>query len=749
MQADLPPSEIYTDGEKIPKHRLSEIYQVPPFVPRDFRRSGVVVGPKGSGKTTLFRYQKEACGTLAAYVSLITAMGSLPRQSGLGPLAVAYPKELEVPLMNKAVALLSLAIAQEVATAGISVPIYALIHCVPNAYRRSLADNVAAITATRYDVAEADFDQFVRGAFIDALREFVAATAERSVAARGGFLLLIDGVDRVPVPAILPVYTLLDQIGAYTLLIATRPGHGNRILAQSLGGLIPGDHYAIYPLGLDPRSTEWRSFARAALQVQMPWLNNVPSDLVEHVLDLSRDSLRAALTILSSTQFDRDDASMRRDIELGLQDARESQLMATDLVLGPYHRNFRRLLEDVRTASNVRGDGAHGPVEIDIQQTKNRSLFDRDAELSAFIENALRSSGLSLRAGEYWTPGRVPHRLEVPPLLVWRKGDAAWQGNQPASLTPHVVTFTDSSIFSVGGGVPAKAKTLFIAYRMNFPSSVELVKTLREHLQDHPTLGVWNIETGRTLPGERWAKQVRERIRRAHIVVGDVTTLRGDVMFELGFAAGLNKHIIPVAEQAGESSMMPRWVTETQLGFFDSITGIMGIVSSIEAVAVGRDARRVTRMPFGVPSRVTWLGHQEWCHEWRDKCRQICSEAGLGFEVVTSDAENSEQLYNALSANVLLAPVDGTRGDALVHFVAGAILARPFSGASTKTIAKKVVVLPRLDSTQMIADSLRRFTPNVDVVKFHELERILMAFAASYRDWAAARNVDAPLGDEP
>ena len=67
----------WVEGEKIPGERVRDIYRPSPGVPSEFYRSSLVIGSRGAGKTTLFRYQNEMHEGVAVYVSLFEELASI------------------------------------------------------------------------------------------------------------------------------------------------------------------------------------------------------------------------------------------------------------------------------------------------------------------------------------------------------------------------------------------------------------------------------------------------------------------------------------------------------------------------------------------------------------------------------------------------------------------------------------------------------------------------------------------------
>src|ERR1022692_4935567 len=95
-------NHLWVDGEQIPDDRIEDIFHPPPGVPARFLRSALIVGARGVGKTTLFRYQKRVHCGVAVHISLATEFATLTRQTGFGPLATEVPKDIEPAIIGKA-----------------------------------------------------------------------------------------------------------------------------------------------------------------------------------------------------------------------------------------------------------------------------------------------------------------------------------------------------------------------------------------------------------------------------------------------------------------------------------------------------------------------------------------------------------------------------------------------------------------------------------------------------------------------
>src|SRR5580658_4001557 len=155
-------TDLWVDGEQIPDDRIEEIFQQPPGLPVRFLRSALIVGARGVGKTTLFRYLRKIHEGVAVHVSLVTEFASLTLQTGFGPLAPEIPKELEAGIIGKASALLATCIALRLVKRGISVPLDAMGQCLPNEIRAELtsATTIDVMSNLRTKVAETPLQTF-------------------------------------------------------------------------------------------------------------------------------------------------------------------------------------------------------------------------------------------------------------------------------------------------------------------------------------------------------------------------------------------------------------------------------------------------------------------------------------------------------------------------------------------------------------------------------------------------------------
>lgn len=728
---------IYRDGEKIPDERIREIFCPPPLVPTKFNRSSLIIGSKGAGKTTLFRYQKSIHSGIALHVSLATEFASLAKQSGLGPLAIQYPSDIEPLLIGKAISLLAISISTRLAKKGIISPLDALYECLPVEFFDRTSVDESWFTETKIKISRSPIELFRDISQTNPLPEFLSLLGEICLKEKGNLLLLLDRADMVPGPAIVPVLELLDQASNYIALVATRPGHGGTAIIRHSEMSIPGDHYDIVHLGIFPRSEDWEDFVRNAIiaQVGDEVFSKLNSDIKLGIIYLSRDSIRTALELISGIE-----ATPRKNILKQfysvVDDIKEINLVAIQRTLRQYHPDFRKLMNEIRDEILTEKDCIDSPVILSISLRTPDDLFDTKKQISFFIEASLRSGALCLPEGERWIPGYVPINFEIPPLLLWRHGDSL---NIKKDSKPFQVNRRETKVLRIEGGPPPKP-TLFVAYRMDFPESRQFRISLEERLQAHPSLSQFVVDDGKVPAGANWPNVIRDRIKKTKAVVADVTRMRSDVLFEVGFAFGLNRSVIPVVSEPGERNKLPFWLGATQIGHYADIAGMSGIISSIESHFYDAEFARVKKHPPPVPSLAVWIRVHDWNHNASEQFETLTLREGLKVEVYSEDNPEELLIRRGGSASLLVVSLDGTDWDALMHFICGIVVSQPTAGYG-RIFKRRIIVLepPNVRRRQFVAESVSRCQDTVLISSVHRVAKEIIEFGQSYKAWIGTK----------
>jgi hypothetical protein len=103
------------------------------------------------------------------------------------------------------------------------------------------------------------------------------------------------------------------------------------------------------------------------------------------------------------------------------------------------------------------------------------------------------------------------------------------------------------------------------------------------------------------------------------------------------------------------------------------------------------------------------------------------------------DAEvDSRAIRRAASAGLLVASLDGTIRDAVMHYVAGAIAAKPNAAKVGMSFYRRVIFIEKPGGAvgALCADSVKRCERTVRVSRISGLHKELAVYLDSYEDWA-------------
>lgn len=414
----------WVEGEKIPDERVREIFRPPPGVPTAFYRSSLVIGSRGVGKTTLFRYQKEIHDGIAVHISLAAEFASLTKQTGLGPLAFECPPGLEQLLIGKATSCLAVSVVERLRRKDVLPPVDAFHACLPKQFRQTTPITASLLTDARKNVASGDLKCFEGIAETRPLPALVSALGAASERSRGPLLLLLDRADMVVTASLGPVLDLLDQSNHYVALVAMRPGHAGETIAKLTDSVVAGDHYPVVHLGTEPRSHDWVQFALNAVQAQLgPAIASVPDEIKDWIIALSRDSLKTALELFAR-YLAAPAVAAKNALIVAMEDQRENQLASAQSTLQKHHRDFRAMLNNLRAEAVRRNGPLRGPLLLSVESRQPVDFFDQPNRVNRFIDLGLRCSALCMPEGQRWVPGVRPNLVEIAPLLAWQKGDS-------------------------------------------------------------------------------------------------------------------------------------------------------------------------------------------------------------------------------------------------------------------------------------------------------------------------------------
>ncbi len=280
----------------------------------------------------------------------------------------------------------------------------------------------------------------------------------------------------------------------------------------------------------------------------------------------------------------------------------------------------------------------------------------------------------------------------------------------------------------------AQGAAVFLALRMNSPESMGFRQALGEALGYR--LGL-KVTDGKVPSGTRWADAIRFRIRQSRAVIADVTGMRSNVLFEIGFAYGLQKPVIPVVAAPEVRGTLPHWLLATQIGDYATHSGILGIVSNVAAHLSDPKLSRMPRTAVPVPGLAVWFRVFDWNNDAREKFQEAAGRGGLRAETLEESSDYELIIRRATSASLLVISFDGTTSDALCHYICGAIVARPNAGYGARLLARRILLLtpPGAGHRELIADSLKRCQDTAEVVELARVGPETQNFGERYGRW--------------
>lgn len=733
--------QVYMDGEQIPDDRIRDIFRWPPAITRTFIRSSLIVGSRGVGKTTLFRYLKSTHSGLAIHLALGAEFSSFGKDAAMGPLGRGYSKTMEQLIASKAISLLALSVADRLAAKKIQPDLDLLNHCLPKeSVQLPRRLSTAWCSRTREIISNLTLEQFEPRA-TRPLVKLISDLGRRTASKIGPLLLLLDRADMVVPAALVPVAELLDQSVDYVALVAMRPGHASQIFASEELGAIPGDHYEVTHLGQSPYEPEWEQFLTEALQAQLGGLalSSVPEIPRRFILTVARDSLRTALELVLACQS-APSGRLESELATALAAVRESHLVAAQRVLQSHHPDYRKLVSDIRAELLKSKVSVDGPVHLQILDQQSPGLWQENSQVDVFIDAALRSRAACMPNGRMWVPGLRVREVEIPPAIIWHEGDPYWDSNRHEVTT---IVRSEKSLFGAGGGGSQPA-SVFVAYRMDFDASRKFRNDLEQVLNHQRGPVRVSVVDGRVREGEEWAPVIRDRIKRTKLLVGDVTGLRNDVMFELGFGHGLRKSFIPVVESQQHKGRIPAWLRIKQIGSFATENELISVASSVVAHISDRGIAKPKRVRDPVPGLAIWLRSLPWCEDAYNEFEATCGREGLTCQQLLDGMSPETWVDQAPRASLLIAVLDHTEMDALVHFICGAVVAHPTAGYASKSLARRVLIIcrPGQQIESVAAESLLRCSAVVTATTLEILHDEVYGYASSYRTWLKSADED-------
>lgn len=658
-------------------------------------RNALIVGAMGSGKTMMLRAlqarwaqpdstDKGLYIDLSHWVSSIASDTSPLTGAGLSPRTQNLRSALELTI--------AYALASE---AGV----FRDPEAFPETFTEfSDATVGAGASAVRVGVKRAIRETVLRDAQVDVAYPkpyFVASAIGRDVQGREGrrAVFLIDQVDQVSAAYFEPISSLLRRSANHVTYVATRPCPTAPDREELPEDVIEGDAFDQFLLGRTREGLLPEAFLGKVLE-GLPLESQSRSELLaraELLGNLTWPSLRAAISVaIGYVKGRRTGRTVDQAWYEALTGVAEDYEKIVNSTAAAYCQNPKRLLGDWRDMTYTSRGGKKvtplGRTELILPQIP---IYDAEQPSGGekLFRILIKRGTLLLGDRGNYKLGALPGRCEVHPLLL--VNDSRFD---PAAFAPdptkvEVPQKRLRAWAKTGGRRRKSSKDVFVSYWMSSPRS-ERESLLAEHVRKEFGASL-TVRTGRLQGSPRWSPEIMNRIKKADILLCDLTTPRPDVFVEYGVGVGAKKPIIQVTMDENGSSVLPAWCRARQFQFYEEEGGLTtdltrSIAGSldVEPSAIERWVRDSSgRSIEGNPTldQVAYVGpHVDERLEERLKAAASERDFRLGSCVSDPEEDNLEAGIRLVrSASVAVLAFDATNADYLTSVLGGVFASRP------------------------------------------------------------------------
>ena len=294
-----------------------------------------------------------------------------------------------------------------------------------------------------------------------------------------------------------------------------------------------------------------------------------------------------------------------------------------------------------------------------------------------------------------------------------------------------------------GGGPRKKSnEAVFVAHSFNTEGNDFRIK-LEQEIKRIPSLSKIDVLDGRVPIGKSWPTEIRERLRKSRVIIADLTVLSSEVLFECGFAWGLGKPILPVTRKVDSHGLMPRWLTDLQIGNLSFDKGWNDLINSLgHHISEIHKKRRKAPSDSANPSSVVILKSNSSLSLIEDQVRQMAMRFGMEVQYEdtlfdTLEGTTSELVAQVAHCSLLVAPLLNQLSDSFVHFACGVVGSVPKTGVSKRKLSRRILlVVNSVNETECLpADSARRMSGVIRIITPQQLCQELTKYGQLFTTW--------------
>jgi hypothetical protein len=382
-------------------------------------------------------------------------------------------------------------------------------------------------------------------------------------------VLLVDQIDKTQAFHFNAVSSLLRR-GEYVVVIASRPCPCAPEAPSIPHGIINGTDYTIHWLGCDARSSAWRRFINDII---------ISHGFFSQATEVVIDKLQQTTSLVGPSP--RNILAICEEIECKIENGKPadsawvesiSSLINSDEAIaadnmGAWCSDPHRVLTILRDqASLARRSKGPGPVALSLKRGDKLFLSQKAENL---IRVCIREGILLPMPREKLGLDALLEDFEVRPTLIAPKEPIAIISKFNDEIvifeidTQKIESWTEH-IHRLG---KRSQKNIFIAHWMSDPETPgNLAQRLKNNLLEYA-----NVITGDYSSGSpQWSIAIRDLVKKADLVVVDLSTLRRDVFVELGWAIGYCRQALLGISDAASIGKKPNWLRERQIHPFES-----------------------------------------------------------------------------------------------------------------------------------------------------------------------------------
>jgi len=289
-----------------------------------------------------------------------------------------------------------------------------------------------------------------------------------------------------------------------------------------------------------------------------------------------------------------------------------------------------------------------------------------------------------------------------------------------------------------------KTTSIFVAYRFHSEESQHFRDELEKRLKTTDSLKDVDVIDGKSvLLGDDWSGKIREALKGSKLVIGELTALSPEVLFECGYSRGVSRPMLPVVADQTWYPRLPKWLTALQIGNFSDEKGWEMILNTIDkSLNHGQIPKSNAKFPSPDPGQSVWLPGPTWFDARKDSLINVANRYDMNEPIIDLSAHDIENTYQIViehvcRASLIVAAIDNVSSDSFVHYACGLVVSKLKAGVSKRKLDRKLVLVVN-DKTvpnSILSQSAIRAHHVIHSTDLEGLNNEIIKFGENYRRW--------------